>query len=256
MKFDELPDKKKNKKIGKWFIIALIAIIIMVSIGALIFYVAKTLNSSKKESTVETGPVILDVNNRLVQSLYYKVHDFHSYSPYWIYSGESVNMIASLSTKAKNSLAYLNLKNSDFYEVDCNSVPKTIEGYPNFSCVNGKNAISRNDFLRAHRDLYGAASEVDTDIVIKANPVETKVYVYVSNIDSYVLYSNGKEGRTESKYDYQLTKAEKNDNFIKIYESIAYESATGTQKHITYVYTFKMEDDNLYTYYSIQSINN
>ena len=92
---------------------------------------------------------------------------------------------------------------------------------------------------------------------MKVNP-DNDTYVYNEDIDSYVLYSKNKDEEPFSKdftYDYDIYRAERDGNTVRIYESLDVSDKTNTVvESAKYLYTFVMSDDNLYSYYSIESV--
>ena len=98
---------------------------------------------------------------------------------------------------------------------------------------------------------------MSTDVNIKVNP-NNDTYVYNEDIDSYVLYSKGTNDDLFSKdftYNYDIYKAEREGDTVRVYESLDVEDKTGSIiESAKYLYTFKMSDDNLYSFYSIESV--
>lgn len=250
MKFDEMVSKSKSTKKAfntKLLVFAIVGIIIIV----IIIFVCKSIFSGKQTTEVVT----LDTNSRLVQSLYTSVHDFKSTSPYWMYEGES-SVIADMKESNKMVLAYLNLKGSDFlYADDCSSLPS--ENESGKLVCSDKTIIKREDMQRSYQEVFGDKFLMSTDVLVKVNP-ENDTYVYNEDIDAYVLYSKGSTGDLFSKdytYNYDVYKAEREGDTVRIYESLDVEDKTGTiVESVKYLYTFKMSDDNLYSFYRIESV--
>ncbi len=251
MKFDEMVSNSKSTKKAfntKMLVLAIIGIIGII----IVIFVFKTIFSKKETITV----VSLDKNSRLVQSLYTTVHDFKSTSPYWMYDGESSSIISDMTEVHKMVLAYLNLKGVDFLEADdCTSLPSE-NSYGKLVCSD-KTIIKREDVERSYQEVFGDRFQMSTDVNIKVNP-DNDTYVYNEDIDSYVLYSNDTNDDLFSKdftYNYDIYKAEGEGDTVRIYESLDVEDKTGSiVKSAKYLYTFKMSDDNLYSFYSIESV--
>ena len=251
MKFDEMISKSKSTKKSfntKMLFLAVVGILGII----LVIYVFTSISSSKK--TIEITS--LDKNSRLVQSLYTTVHDFKSTSPYWMYDGESSSLISNMSESNKMVLAYLNLKGVDFLEAeDCSSLPSE-NAYGKLVCSD-RTIIKREDVERSYQEVFGDGFLMTTDVNIKVNP-NNDTYVYIEDVDSYVLYTQGSKDELFSKdftYNYDIYKAEKEGDVVRVYESLDVEDKTGViVESAKYLYTFKMSDDNLYSFYSIESV--
>lgn len=257
MKFDDIPatdnpSKGSKKKKNSLFMPILIGVIFLVVL--LIIY--SFYNSGSKDSkTVE-----LDTNSRLVQSLYTSVHDFKATSPYWMYEGETSTSIASMTEGNKMVLAYLNLKASDFLEPDdCSKLPQ--ESYYGKLVCSNKTMILREDVERSYKEVFGDNVTMSTSINMRADP-KYEVYVYNAEQDAYLLYSSASTESEQKfskvyKYNYDVYKAEKVGDTIKIYEELTVErAATGeVENRSKYLYTFVLASDNLYSYTNIEKIN-
>jgi ABC-type Na+ efflux pump permease subunit len=251
MKFDEMVSKSKSTK--KSFNTKILFLVIIGIVGIIIvIFVFKAIFSGKEKVTI----VSLDKNSRLVQSLYTTVHDFKSTSPYWMYDGESSSIISDMTEVHKMVLAYLNLKGVDFLEADdCTSLPSEND-YGKLVCSD-KTIIKREDVERSYQEVFGDKFQMSTDVNIKVNP-NNDTYVYNEDIDSYVLYTQGSKDElfsTDYSYNYDIYKAEREGDVVRVYESLDVEDKTGSiVESAKYLYTFKMSDDNLYNFYSIESV--
>ena len=191
-----------------------------------------------------------------MQRLYTTVHDFKSTSPYWMYDGESSSIIADMTEGNKMVLAYLNLKGVDFLAADdCTALPSE-NAFGKLVCSD-KTIIKREDVERSYQEVFGDRFQMSTDVNIKVN-LNNDTYVYNEDIDSYVLYSKGTNDDLFSKnvtYNYDIYKAEREGDTVRIYESLEVEDKNGSilESH-KYLYTFKMSDDNLYSFYSVESV--
>lgn len=251
MKFDEIPatTKSNSTKQNKSLFIPILIIIIIVVIILIVYSVTTSSNSSV---------VALDPKSRLVQSLYTSVHDFKSTSPYWMYEGENSSSIADMTEGNKLVLAYLNLKASDFLAADnCDILPQ--ETYYGKLVCSDKTLVMREDVERSYREVFGDTVSLNTAVNMKVNPND-EVYVYNSEQDAYILYSSATENPDKfSKmfnYIYDVYKAEKVGNTIRIYEELTVErvSTGAVENKSQYVYTFVLAEDNLYSYTSIEKI--
>lgn len=251
MKFDEMvSNKNATNKASKIRLLLIIGVSVVVIV--ILYFVFKLIFSG---NNTKNKVVTLDKNSRLVQSLYTSVHDFKSSSPYWMYSNEKSSIIADMTEDNKMVLAYLNLKGTDFLAADdCNSLPNE-NSYGKLVC-NDKTIIKREDVERSYKEVFGDKFMMSTGSM-KVNP-DNDTYVYNEDIDSYVLYSKNKDEEPFSKdftYDYDIYRAERDGDTVKIYESLDVSDKTNTVvESAKYLYTFVMSDDNLYSYYSIESV--
>ncbi len=250
MKFDEIPATNNGNSDEKKSLFMPILIVVIVLVVILIAY---SMSSSASSESVE-----LNTNSRLVQSLYTSVHDFKSTSPYWMYDGESSSSIANMTESNKMALAYLNLKASDFLEPDnCSILPQT-SYYGSLVCSD-KTMIKREDVERSYKEVFGDTATLNTAVNMKVDP-NYDVYMYNSEQDAYILYSSA-DSNTQKfskvfRYNYEVYKAEKVGDTIKIYEKLTVErvSTGAVENQSQYLYTFVLADDNLYSYTSIEKI--
>ncbi len=251
MKFDEMvSNKKATNKASKIRLLLIIGGAVVVIV--ILYFVFKFMFSG---NNTKNKVIALDKNSRLVQSLYTSVHDFKSSSPYWMYSNEKSSIIADMTEDNKMVLAYLNLKGTDFLAADDCSILPNENSYGKLVCSD-KTIIKREDVERSYKEVFGDKFMMGTGSM-KVNP-DNDTYVYNEDIDSYVLYSKNKGEEPFSKdftYDYDIYRAERDGDTVKIYESLDVSDKTNTVvESAKYLYTFVMSDDNLYSYYSIESV--
>lgn len=251
MKFDDIPATNNNSNEGKSFFIPVLIIVIVF----FIILIAYSLSSSKDSEVIS-----LDIKSRLVQSLYTSVHDFKSSTPYWMYEGENSSSIANMTEPNKMVLAYLNLKASDFLPADnCSTLPQN-GFYGNLVC-NDKTIIKREDVERSYKEVFGDKATINTAVNIKADP-NYDVYMYNSELDSYVLYSSApadaQRFNKAFNFSYEIYQAEKVGNTIRIYEKLTVQRVSNgnVENESKYLYTFTLADDNMYSYTSIEKIVN
>ena len=251
MKFEEMVSNKSATKIAKTLKIAMLAAIVITVFFVLYFLLKSLMGGNEKPVQVEK----LDTNSRLVQSLYTSVHDFKSTSPYWMYGGEKSSIIADMTESNKMVLAYLNLKASDFLEADdCTKLTQE-NSYGKLVCSD-KTIIKREDVERSYKEVFGDQYSMSTGN-IKVNP-SNDTYIYDESIDSYVLYSknSGKENFSKDfQYNYNVYQAEREGETIRIYESLeVIDKNNVVRESVKYLYTFKLADDNLYSFFSIEEV--
>ena len=251
MKFEEMVSNKSATKKAKTLKIAMLAAIVITVFFVLYFLLKSLMGGNEKPVQVEK----LDTNSRLVQSLYTSVHDFKSTSPYWMYGGEKSSIIADMTESNKMVLAYLNLKASDFLEADdCTKLTQE-HSYGKLVCSD-KTIIKREDVERSDKEVFGDQYSMSTGN-IKVNP-SNDTYIYDESIDSYVLYSknSGKENFSKDfQYNYNVYQAEREGETIRIYESLeVIDKNNVLRESVKYLYTFKLADDNLYSFFSIEEV--
>ncbi|MCI7701597.1 MAG: hypothetical protein MSS28_00640 [Tenericutes bacterium] len=251
MKFEEMVSNKSATKKAKTLKIAMLAAIVITVFFVLYFLLKSLMGGNEKPVQVEK----LDTNSRLVQSLYTSVHDFKSTSPYWMYGGEKSSIIADMTESNKMVLAYLNLKASDFLEADdCTKLTQE-NSYGKLVCSD-KTIIKREDVERSYKEVFGDQYSMSTGN-IKVNP-SNDTYIYDESIDSYVLYSknSGKENFSKDfQYNYNVYQAEREGETIRIYESLeVIDKNNVVRESVKYLYTFKLADDNLYSFFSIEEV--
>ena len=251
MKFEEMVSNKSATKKAKTLKIAMLAAIVITVFFVLYFLLKSLMGGNEKPVQVEK----LDTNSRLVQSLYTSVHDFKSTSPYWMYGGEKSSIIADMTESNKMVLAYLNLKASDFLEADdCTKLTQE-NSYGKLVCSD-KTIIKREDVERSYKEVFGDQYSMSTGN-IKVNP-SNDTYIYDESIDSYVLYSknSGKENFSKYfQYNYNVYQAEREGETIRIYESLeVIDKNNVVRESVKYLYTFKLADDNLYSFFSIEEV--
>lgn len=251
MKFDEIPATNNSSGEKK-------SLFIPILVGVVVLVVILIIYSMLNGSVGSSNATELDPKSRLVQSLYTSVHDFKSTSPYWMYEGENSNSIANMTEGNKMVLAYLNLKASDFLAVEnCETLPQ--ESYYGKIVCSDKTMIMREDVERSYKEVFGDNVTMSTAVNMKVNP-EHEIYVYNSEQDAYILYSSADaHSQKFSKafnYVYDVYKAEKVGDTIKIYEKLTIERvSTGAVENTSeYLYTFVLAEDNLYSYTSIEKI--
>lgn len=240
--------KQQKNKFKDLLVPGLIFLVVLIVFFAIYWFVFR-------DNDTEEFVVKLDKDDVLVQILYNRVHDFNRKIPLWMYQNETGSLISNMTESSKMSLVYINLKASDFSNVSCADVPATISGYDSYVCNNVTSKITFADVERTYKELFGENSSVTVSSVIKADPLANNVFVYIDDLDSYVLY-NKKEPtavQLENNYSFVLNKVVNTEDEIKIYEILT-NNKLEVNNTIEYVYTFKLDDNGLYTYYSKETV--
>lgn len=247
-------------------IIIVLLIVLVLALGGYIAYDkiylkedTETTNTSNKsenkeeEEEKEDEEISLDVNDRLVQELYSLVVDKSSNPHYYFDENKTEELASSMDEEKKMQLIYHNFSNSDYTYTNCNNVnPETIE---NYSCslaqtnLQGKNSIPSANVERIYKKVFGTDAKINTAVIIKINN-DLERYIYNSNLDTYVSFMRIGGGESYSSTTTTITKAIKKADEIKIYEHAITKRVDGTTEEHDYYYTFKLEDDGMYSFYS------
>ena len=220
------------------------------------------ITSSNKEKM--NGEEELEVNSRLVQSLYNKVVlNGDSNYKYFMYGDNDNYFVEEADVASKLTLAYFNLKSKDIGDIDIEGIDNTkiipSFSYSSFSekahtlnVVNNKvKFIPYNSLLIAYQDLFGKDASFDKNIPISINSYGGIYYVYDQNLDGYVPYVITSGVTSASYFTGKIKEALKNDKQIKIYEEVKEIYYDGSiLNSATYVYTFNIDEDGLYTFVS------
>lgn len=279
-------ENKKQKSTGRTIVIIILVVLLICSLGYIAYdkYLYKLLKKDNNVTEEKTNKEEkLDVNSRLVQNLYHKVStgemskEDATSSFNWIYSSENfyVNK-ASQSEKMVLLNILLNSNKGKIYTGDNNLIPDTFndDQYGFFeSALSSKEFgmdetyYNRKYIELLYKDLYGSEAQLDTSASILTSNIGITLYRYISDIDKYVLYvkAGGATGLPIGAYG-TLIKATKNGNELKIYEkvtkiylddfSVEDNGKTTSYKkdevvsEENYIYTFKLEDDGMYSFYS------
>ena len=264
----EVISLKSNKVLVVLVIILFFTTIASVSYIGYDFFNQESESVEKQNNADEE----LDINSRLIQSLYGKVvlDDDTNYK-YFMYENNDNYIVSDASSSSKLTLAYYNLKatdirtlSSDISDLSSVSQTNTISGL-NYSYVldneefdNGFFSYYTVSFIpydkmsNSYRDLFGDDAVIDKSIPIKTDYYNVRYYIYNETLDGYVPYITEGGGTSGSYFIGKVAKAIKSDKEILIYEFVeevplgdGIEGASPS----TYVYTFQVEDDG-YTFVS------
>lgn len=234
-----------------------------------VFYKERETNveANNKNDKTEVKEEQLDINSRLVQSLYNKVVSANDNGKYWMYDyhlnkNETTDYFVSKSDeKTKMNLVGNNLNNNKTTIIECdNSIPNTvkIDGYDYKSACYARSegaygyiptSYEKSYVEMIYKDLFGNDAKLDTSIDIQFAMYAPEMYHYIESIDKYVLYVAEGGGTSATTYSGMVTKAIKLGNKLKITEKVTVTDPEET-KNYNYVYTFKLEDDEMYTFVS------
>lgn len=237
-----------------------------------------TSSSSEEEINNENTPnnlaseEELDVNSRLVQSLYNKVVlNEDSAHKYFMYDDNDNYIVNEASEESRLTLAYNNLKNKDIGYVNTANLPETTVvpaysyssyGMPYHSLNSGDvpgmgndyvSFFSYDDLVLAYKDLFGSDALFTKETPIKTDSYGVLYYIYNESLDGYVPYITEGGGTSSFNYTSEITKALKTNNQILIYEEVStvpLNSNNTISESSTYIYTFNIDDDGMYSFVS------
>lgn len=245
------------------------------------------ISNDKTNTSNKTGEEKeLDINSRLVQSLYHKVTSDSGIDPYvfWRYrSSDNSNSLTdfnanSTSEEIKMQLVSLNLKDEEKIYINCSTtnIPAENAGYNSFCYLNKtyndnspQYAYTKSYIESVYKDLYGSQSKLDTSAVIWLDAFGCSKLVYVNTLDMYIEYTTECGGTSgPGGYEAKISKAIQKDDTIQIYQDVTetdYEEingvidesneATRKTKNYTLIYTFKLDEDGMYNFISRQMKN-
>lgn len=277
---------EKEKK-SKWSLVVIIILIILLLgacayIGYDKFFVKEKTNiGSVKNNKNSRKKENLDVNSRLVQSLYNKVStgligkSSSCYVNYMYGHGDNDNSFYSDKADEQQKMRLVgNLLSESFesleYDGDSNLIPDTINTTSDYLEYNSIYAMNRKynenkeeifytkDYVEMiYKSIFGKDAKLDTSVPIIMSFYSGELYYYVSALDKYVLYvADGIGGECPEEAYAELVKATKDDKDLKIYEKVttinfnSESTETGEKAESNYVYTFELEDDGMYKFVS------
>ena len=273
--------EKERKSKGSLVVIIILIILLLGAcayIGYDKFFVKKDNQVSKNNEN--KGVEKLNVNSRLVQSLYNRVSIGELKKEVGkcdIFMYDSDKDFYASTAEEKNKMQFvgnlLTPSKQNEYVGDESLIPDTIPNYDYYESVfssnknYGGNSIEyyydRSYIENLYKEIFGSNAKLDTSVVIEVGEYKAELYHYIPSIDKYVLYINTSGvGGTCGPWtkDISLQKATKDGNKLKIYETEtefiigdASDSDDGkyeVSSKNNYVYTFELEDDGMYKFVS------
>ena len=265
-----------NNSRSKNTVIIILVIALLAVLGYLVydqFFVSLKENVNDKEDN-SSDIVSLDINSRLVETLYNKVVDFDgstsgTYNDYfWLYPDMYQDFYVDEATEEeKMNFVGMNLNENKAQYVSCDDITvNTIETESNITyysvCYNNtlwnthnsQIGYSREYVETVYQDLFGKDAVLDTELYISPNKYSQPRYYYDESLDMYVEYMmDGAGGTSGLSFTSKVTRAEQDNNTkeVRIYETLTREEGvTGIEPEYQFVYIFKQEDDGMYTFVS------
>lgn len=278
-----------EQKSNKGLIIVLV-IFISICLG-LIGYIAydngmlaKIMNKSdvkeeKKESVKKEEAKELDINSRLVQSLYNKISsesEESTWDTYWIYQNpdndfnmeEDFNIETSNET-IKMQIVYSNLANKNKLNINCNEykIPDYQNDYyslcyakQTMNFTDDQAAYSKDYIESVYKSIFGSKSKLDTSVPMRSNFYGLPTYYYIPDYDMYFAYRAELGGVIGTGgYTSKLEKATQKEEQIKLYEKVEKygpkdDDLSTLEEELedtfTFIYTFEQEEDGMYAFIS------
>ena len=240
-------------------------------------------SGTTKKSSYKDSVESLDVNSRLVQYLYYNVSDItfshlkESYGRFWYLVDRTSNenysfkdlYLDKASEIVKMQILSLSLDKSALSYVQCDTnVPANLQvngfGEAYTLCNNERVTMgtefgySKEYIEQKYKELYGKDSKIDVSVPIVTDQYAGSSYVYVKALDSYIEARRDVGGTSgPGGFNTKIVKAEKDSKNVRIYEEIT--STTYSDDNLntpskvekdTYVYTFSIDDDGMYSFVS------
>ena len=280
----------EEKKQGKTLVVALVLFILttLVACGYIVYDKVLTKDNNTKEvNTKKEDTKELDINSRLVQSLYRKVKPAGeegdcrlgwNYDEHHEFGADDFNA-SSAKEEIKMRIVSQNLLENEKEEYPCDDSAKNISNINIPGRINectGKysdNSIGaeprsyykyyNKDYIEAvYKDIFGSDAKLDTSVPLETDGFGIESYYYVNELNQYILYPVEGGGTCgPDGYSEKLLKAEKKNGSIKIYanwiykhygkkanDEINYDDEKVTKTRV--VYTFKLEDDGAYSFVS------
>ena len=248
---------KSNK-----ILVVLVIIFFLTTVGSVSYicydnFINKNITNEVEKDTDNDTIVELDINSRLVQTLYNKVVlSGDSYYKYFMYDSDNY-VVSDASEESKLTLAYFNLTNKNFVDIGIEELNNTvlIPGFSDYHILNVVNNtvsfIPYNSLLVAYQDLFGSDVTIDKSVPVSIDSYGGIYYVYNESLDGYVPYMRISGETSASYYTGSVVRAEKSNKEIVVYEEVKEIYYDDTEiNHATYVYTFNIDDDGLYSFVS------
>ena len=258
-------DTKKKSNKGVILLIIFLILIILALVGYICYDKGIIFNNTQEQevedNTQNNKTEELDINSRMIQELYHKVSTTSTGGCYanWMYGESGEFDIETSSEITKMNIVGYNLSTAMRTIITCDentNIPDTITNhfgatsqsickmYQNDG-LNPEYAYSKAYIEYMYHNIFGDSKKFDSSVVVGVDSLKT--YKYIEALNAYVLYDFAGGGTCEKPNDYKLIKAIKNDNKIKLYEE---ETNSISNETTTYVYTFELEDDGLYSFIS------
>ena len=273
---------EKEKKSKGSLVVIIILIVLLLGACAYIGYDKFFLKKDNQvnDNNENKGVEKLDVNSRLVQSLYNRVSIGElkkEVGKCGIFMYDYDKDFYASTAEEKNKMQFvgnlLTPSKQNEYVGDESLIPDTIPNYDYYESVISSNKnyggykieyyYDRSYIENLYKEIFGSNAKLDTSVVIEVGEYKAELYHYIPSIDKYVLYINTLGvGGTCGPWtkDISLQKATKDGNKLKIYETetefiMGDASDSGDRKYEVssknnYVYTFELEDDGMYKFVS------
>ena len=254
---------KKFKKKQQLKIKISVSIMVLIVMGV-VTVTSIVANVLKDGSTNQAGIAVngeleeskkLDLNSRLVKNLYNMVYDNRSEGvESFVYPNLDKIVIKDMDIESKMRLVISNLENKSFSYNDCsiNGAININYNNKNYNCDIGNDGyIALDKVTDKYMELYGSLKDFDKNVLLLSSQDELYVYgVSVDNVEGYYRYKSSSSNNNSYSYNRKLVDAVLVDNVVSITENIVAIDLQGTTYQENVTYTFTLDDDGTYSYYS------
>ena len=221
-------------------------------------------DTSVEENSIEdknNKDEMLDINSRMVQSLYNKVGLVgDSSNRYETYKKSDNILVSEMCDEDKLALVYTNLLSYSFQtlpnenldqEITTNNSDYNFNYQLLLTSYGHINFIPFSDVELGFKELFGQDATFSKDSIMRVDSDSLGIYVYNNTLNGYIEYTNvgGIEGRIS--YKGSVVSAKKSDKNITITEEVTAVPPEGSPTTVgNYVYTFNIDDDGMYSFVS------
>ncbi len=279
-----------KQRSNKGLIIGLvISIILLLGLGCYVVYDKDLLHLKKETSNdiqtpkEENEVKELDINSRLVQTLYNKVSsetEESNWNHFWYYSSEQTKdgALENFDVKTSSEIVKMQLVAKNLVEENKKIITCSDYNIPDYAPKNSYLKEDRfslcytqkedsiyhsnifyfqygykKDYVESiYKELFGPNSKLNTDVPIYTDCLHISSYNYLNATDMYFEYTiEGGGTNGPGGYTAKIAKATQDDEQIKIYETVdEYNDEKAKVDTYTFVYTFKLEKDGMYSFVS------
>ena len=282
-----MEEKRKGK--GLVILVILLVVVILGLVGYICYDKGLILSKksqveNKNEKAVNTEKEEeLDINSRLVQSLYNKVkpageqgscilgwnygydYEKHEISDFYVDGGsEEIKMmiVGRNLISSENGVYYCNdseisQKIPDYFEENrtrasqCKYNEMIKKEDPSIWVDIVGKYYTRDYVESVYKNIFGSNAKLDTSISIRMDAHGINEYYYVPALDKYILSPIEGGGTCGGDYRENITKVIKVGKKLKVYADwIEIDLDTNKKDIKKIVYTFKLDDDGMYSFVS------
>lgn len=271
---------KKNWQGSVIVILSIVLLIMVCFIGYIVYernngtLAAWNTHKEEKEEIMSRNHS-LDIHSKLVRSLYNKVKSHQdSCLSTWIFDQEEFDVSTS-SEKLKMRIVSNNLSEGARIRINCNNgshdpivskIPRKI-GNDTSACeqneIYGESfdefGYKREYIDSLYQELFGSKQKLDTSVNIPLVASSFGSLIYVESLDMYIHYPIITGFTCAETDSFELVGAEKVGNEVKLSEKYIARNINDDgaieEQELKYVYTFKLEEDGMYSFVSRKKVS-